>query len=244
MEQVNGRLEFTENERARAGCDHDHTGRTRDLECHDAARRHRRASIWPAASTWTPFAAAATWPLVQALQGSTDWKAAITLRKRAADFVLDSTLQGVASELPAPLAKAAADSLPLRLERQLVSGQQERLSLSLGNIVSAQLQRRKDGAQYVDRARHRQPGRHRGGARAQRHVGERQPQESRSRPVARADRKRAPAGGNRYQLAGLDVKFGTLELFGRRFNDLAINGSAAGRRLAGGARRARDRRER
>jgi uncharacterized protein YhdP len=39
--------------------------------------------------------------------------------------------------------------------------------------------------------------------------------------------KTAPVGV-RYQLTGLDVKFGTLDFFNRRFNDLSINGASEG----------------
>ncbi len=166
-------------------------------------------------------------PLVQSLQGSTDWRAAVTLRKRVADVVLDSTLQGVASNLPAPLAKAAGDSLPLHLERSLIGGQQERLSITLGGALSMQLQRRRDGAQYiVERGTVSL-----GGTAA---VPER-PGIWVSGSLKAFDldhwlalTKAAPGTGNRYDLAGLDVKFGTLDMFGRRFNDVAISGSAHG----------------
>ena len=90
-----------------------------------------------------------TAPWAQALHGASDWRASITLRKRLADIVFDSTLQGIASDLPAPLAKAAADSLPLKIERRVTGAQQDRLTFTLGGVISAQLQRRREGANYV-----------------------------------------------------------------------------------------------
>ena len=163
--------------------------------------------------------------IAQALHGSTDWKSTITLRKKLADIVLESQLQGITSDLPAPLAKAPGDSMPFKLERQTSGAQQERISIVLGNVGSAQLQRRRDGNQtIIERATVSLGG-----------------------SAAEPDRKgiwiagglksldldqwlvllKSSAGdGGLPQLAGVDVKFGVLDVFGRRFNDLAISGGA------------------
>jgi len=164
---------------------------------------------------------------VQALHGATDWKAVVTLHKRFADINFDSTLQGIASELPAPLAKTAADSMPFRLERRVTGVQQDTLSFALGDIVSAQLQRRKDGSQVVVE-------------RGTVNLGGNAAEPERkglwvSGGLKSLDLdqwlvlwKSTFGGGGNADLAGLDVKFGTLDAFGRRFNDLAISGSAQG----------------
>ncbi len=162
----------------------------------------------------------------QALHGAADWKAAVTLRKRFADIVVDSTLQGIASDLPAPLAKSAADSMPLKLERRVTGVQQDTLSFALGNIVSAQLQRRKDGAKSVVE-------------RGTVNLGGNAADPERKGIWITGGLKsldldqwlvlwKSDFGGGSTDLAGLDVKFGTLDLFGRRFNELAISGSAQG----------------
>ena len=164
---------------------------------------------------------------MQAVHGATDWRAAITLRKRLADVIFDSNLQGVASELPAPLAKAAADSLPFRLERRVTAKQQDRLAVTLGNVVSAQLQRRNDGNQFIiERGTVSL-----GGSAAE-------PERkglwiSGGMKSLDLDQwlvllKPVSAGSGYGELAGLDVKFGTLDVFGRRFNDLAISGAEQG----------------
>ena len=59
----------------------------------------------------------------QYLRGATDWHALITARKRTADLVVESSLQGLAADLPAPLSKSASDTLPFRFERRLLGGQ-------------------------------------------------------------------------------------------------------------------------
>lgn len=168
-----------------------------------------------------------TAPWAQALHGASDWKASITLRKRLADIVFDSTLQGIASELPAPLAKAAADSLPLRIERRVTGAQQDRLAITLGGLISAQLQRRREGGDYaIERGNVSL-----GGTAVE-------PERSGiavtgSLKSIDLDRwltllKSVPAAGSRAEFAALDVKFGTLDALGLRFNELAITGSARG----------------
>lgn len=171
------------------------------------------------------FRRATTLPMVQTLRGSTDWKTSVAVRKRLVDMVFESALQGIASDLPAPLAKAAADALPFKYERYVTGPQQERVVVTLGNLVSAQVLRRKEGADSViERGNIVLGG-----------------------TAAEPDRKGLWITGGlknldldqwlsllksgvgesgRAQLAGLDVKFGTLDVFGRRFNDLAISGAA------------------
>ncbi|RZL96409.1 MAG: TIGR02099 family protein [Variovorax sp.] len=75
--------------------------------------------------------------------GSTPYSAALTLRDGHADFRLDSSLQGLALQLPAPLAKPADEALPLRVEKKLATRAsptaplRDEVSLELGRLVSA-----------------------------------------------------------------------------------------------------------
>jgi uncharacterized protein (TIGR02099 family) len=180
-------------------------------------------------------------PLAQALRGAADWKTSITLRKRLADIVFESTLQGIASELPAPLAKTAAESVQLRLERVVSTPQQDRILVSLGSLVSTQLVRRKDGAQFsIERGTISlggpAPDPERRGLWITGGL------KSLDLDLWMALLKSGNGDSSGTQLAGMDVKFGTLDVFGRRFNELAITGSVqagewkttlAGRELAG-----------
>ena len=79
------------------------------------------------------------------LRGSADWRGTLTLRRKLADLVVESNLQGIASALPAPFVKSASESVPFRLERQYLGSQQERLAFAYGAAVSATLVRRNDG---------------------------------------------------------------------------------------------------
>src|SRR4030095_17085058 len=55
-------------------------------------------------------------PLAARLTGLTDWSVVADVRPERTDFVLESSLKGALIDLPAPLGKNAADSVPLRLE--------------------------------------------------------------------------------------------------------------------------------
>lgn len=168
-----------------------------------------------------------TAPWARALHGASDWRASVTLRKRLADIVFDSTLQGIASELPAPLAKAAAESLPLKIERRVTGAQQDRLAFTLGGVISAQLQRRRDGADHVVERGNVSLG---GAAVEPERKGVAVTGSLKSLDLDRwlTLFKSIPAAGGRVELAALDVKFGTLDVLGHRFNELAITGSAQG----------------
>ena len=57
------------------------------------------------------------------LRGEADWRANAALRGGRIDLTLDSDLKGLAVDLPAPLGKAMADSVPLRLQGQVRDAQ-------------------------------------------------------------------------------------------------------------------------
>jgi uncharacterized protein (TIGR02099 family) len=75
------------------------------------------------------------------LSGAARYSAMLTVKDGRAQFTMDSNLEGMASSLPPPLAKSAAEPLPLRLEIYPGDGR-DRLSLALGppsgRIVSAE----------------------------------------------------------------------------------------------------------
>src|SRR6266700_3870143 len=67
-------------------------------------------------------------PLLTRLSGSTDWQVAINLQKDSVTWMLDSNLKGAAVDLPVPVAKAAADVMPLRLERRTTDKDRDALA--------------------------------------------------------------------------------------------------------------------
>ena len=92
-------------------------------------------------------------PLLDNLSGATSYRGEVHINKRNADLVIDSTLAGLASTLPAPFAKAAGDNLALHFEKRLlptVGGEvRDQLSATLGNTLSMQLVRRKGRDGFV-----------------------------------------------------------------------------------------------
>ena len=76
---------------------------------------------------------------MQRLRGATDWRAALALRQKILDVSLETNLQGIASDLPPPFAKAATDSIPLRLERKFITHQQDQVERAhLGQLPLTQ----------------------------------------------------------------------------------------------------------
>ncbi|HXC41543.1 MAG TPA: YhdP family protein, partial [Burkholderiales bacterium] len=98
-------------------------------------------------------------PLAAHAGGSAPWRANAVFKKRLFDFTLESNLQGVAIDLPAPLGKSAADIMPLRIERgsgadsevqkrfgsPRLAPRGDTLLVSLGKAVNAVLLRRNEG---------------------------------------------------------------------------------------------------
>ena len=158
---------------------------------------------------------------VQRLRGATDWRASLTARKRSADVVVESNLQGLAVNLPAPLVKAAVETLPVRFERRFLAAGQDRLSLSVGDILGMNLLRRTEGGQAtITRGSVRF-----GGAAAE-------PDRngvwvSGTVKVLDLDRWLELLGqgddGTRVEWGGVDVRLGAVDVLGRRFGDLAVN---------------------
>ena len=163
---------------------------------------------------------------VEHVRGATDWRAVITARKRNADVVVESTLQGLAVNMPAPMVKTAAELMPLRIERRQLAGNQERLTLSVGELVNANLLRRTDGGRAAVT---------RGGVRfGPGPVETDRPGVWVTGAVKALDVDRwlallgADGGDTRVEWGGADLKVGALDLFRRRFNDLAIHAALQG----------------
>jgi len=94
-------------------------------------------------------------PVLASLSGTTPYRGEIRINKRNADLVVESTLNGLASALPEPFAKAAGEALPFRFEKILLpsgnvanggkvdAAARDQVSASLGSIMSMQMVRRR-----------------------------------------------------------------------------------------------------
>jgi len=91
-------------------------------------------------------------PLLEHLSGVTTWRSGIRAQKGQVRLDLESNLLGIASSLPPPFNKSAAEPLALKVERSAApvpgnNGRQRELTrISLGQVLSATLQRRLDEA--------------------------------------------------------------------------------------------------
>jgi uncharacterized protein (TIGR02099 family) len=163
------------------------------------------------------------------LRGSADWRGTLTLRNRLADLEIESNLQGIASNLPAPFLKPAAEAVPLRYTRRFDGQQQDRIAFSYGDVVSAQLVRRIEGGRAaVSRGTIRF-----GGAAAE-------PERdgvwvSGTLKTVDLDRWLAFLRGDKgvapFDLSGFDLKVGELIMLGRPFHEAAVSGAAQQRGL-------------
>jgi uncharacterized protein (TIGR02099 family) len=173
------------------------------------------------------------------IRGAADWRGTLNVRKKTVDLVLESNLQGIASSLPSPFIKAAAESLPVRMERRFISSDRDAIALTVGDLLSARISRRSEGRRtVVDRGVVRLGGGTAG-----------EPERdgvwiSGGLKSANLDGWLKLAGGSSsgsggsdigYTLAAVDVKFGELEVYDRKFNDVSIssvNADAATNRFA------------
>jgi uncharacterized protein (TIGR02099 family) len=143
MERASGRLAFTESSLAV----HDVRGQLLGGEVRIAGGSRGEAGVVIAAegrATVEGMRALLDHPWRRRLAGGMRYSATLTAKEGRSQIVFDSNLDGVSSSLPSPLAKGAADVLPLRIEVFPGEGR-DRISVGLGpatgRIVSAEFLR-------------------------------------------------------------------------------------------------------
>jgi len=167
-------------------------------------------------------------PLLRQVSGSTAWSSSMNFRRRGVSIVVESGLQGLTSTLPAPLAKASADVLPLRFEHTVSTEARDgswsgppsadRSTLELGKILRMELQRRRDNGKMVIQR----------GA-----IGLNEaPRLPESGIVLNGNaseldldqwlRALGGAGGAPLPLSSLNLKVGALDVYGKRINHVAL----------------------
>ncbi|MEO8202938.1 MAG: YhdP family protein [Betaproteobacteria bacterium] len=82
------------------------------------------------------------------LSGGAPYSATVIAAEGKVRVAFESSLAGVTSELPVPLAKGAQETLPLRVEIVPVDNG-DRISVTLGKFVNAEFQRRREGDALV-----------------------------------------------------------------------------------------------
>ena len=93
--------------------------------------------------------------LLGRISGGSRYTAQINVRNKRPDIVVESALQGVALDFPAPLRKAAGDAMPLRFEMAGMPSAQpgelrDELRLALGRAIEARYSRRKADDRHAE----------------------------------------------------------------------------------------------
>jgi uncharacterized protein (TIGR02099 family) len=233
LEQVNGRLEFTESGVRVPGATATFLGGP--LSVTAGSQRDAAISIQFRGRVNADAARRAggvEW--LRYIRGSTDWRGSLTVRNKRVDLMVDSTLQGLAVNLPAPFTKTAAESLPLRVERRYTGPQQERLAINAEGLVSAVLLRRSDPEARIERGTVR--------------FGEGVAAEpdragiTVSGAIKNLDFSEWLAlagesgGGGGINLTAVDLRIAEMRVFERRFADLAIRATSPGGALQANVR--------
>ena len=95
------------------------------------------------------------WPhaLLDHLSGSATWQGRILARKKNAELLLESRLQGLSSSLPEPFNKSASVAMPLRIERRelpatTTNAAGDQIDITLDNTLAARLIRGRDNTAH------------------------------------------------------------------------------------------------
>ncbi len=228
LEAVNGRLDFTESGIRVDGATAQVFGGPASINV--ASQRDGSVRVGVAGrATAEQLRRQVPAALGQSLRGSTDWRAIVNYRRKVGDLVVESSLAGLSVDLPPPFAKVAADTLPLRIEQ--VSGvERDRIGISLGNVLSAQVLRRLDaGSATIERATVVVGG---GAAPVPERRGIsvsgtlRQASLDTWRPILGALTSGVGGAGSSPDLGDVDLRIGQLEAIGRRFNDVQLKTAA------------------
>ena len=177
-------------------------------------------------------------PLLDRASGSSPWKGNMAIKRGTFDLLAESSLQGVALNLPPPLAKAAGDVLPMRLVRTNSAQQAsvlglgikrlplhgDALMLSIGKVVNGVIVRAREGNRMViERGalalNERTPSLDKPGFVV---VGSlRSLDIDRWRPIVGA-RNGTGAAAPPVPLDAVNLRIGVLDFFGRRVNELNL----------------------
>ena len=167
-------------------------------------------------------------PLFEYVSGNLAWKGEVRVKKKTADFIVETNLVGVSSSLLEPLNKNAASALPLRIEKSNLAEGGDQIRVSLGKVAEAHILRRPEGhAMVVDRgaaalgeALPKMPGKGLALAIAQPQI-----DADAWRRLFAGDNGGASAGAVPADLPPLQmaVKTPLLRLFGRDFRDVEVN---------------------
>lgn len=229
LEQVNGKLEFTESQMKIPGIAFQALGGAGFIGGSSQKDGAIRLDLRGRASA-AGIAKLVEHPFAQSLSGATDWRGLITVRKKKADFTVDSLLVGLASSLPEPFGKKAAEPVAFRLENKTMAPNRDTWLIDYGRVLSVRIERRLDnGKASVERGVVNLGG----AATSPAPLTQNGVWVNGELPVLDIDVWRTllgqqPSGAPVFALAGLNFKCEQLDVYGRRFNGVKIAATAQG----------------
>jgi uncharacterized protein (TIGR02099 family) len=233
LAQVNGRVEFTDTGASARGITAQTLGGTINLQV--STRDAVTTSVIQGTVDSRELARTVELPIADRLRGPMPFKYTTTFtRGHTATNVLESTLAGVAIDLPQPFAKPAAESWPFRLERTVTaaSPRRESIALAVGTVLNARGEVRYEGGKMIVERAGVGVG----------DVGVPVPDRPGvfiagnlkavdfDRLLAAATDAGERTGAAEFHVTALSLRAGTLVAIGREFHDVAVRAQFDGRR--------------
>ena len=161
--------------------------------------------------------------------GTTDWQLALNVASDRSNWTLDSSLKGASIDLPVPAAKSPGETTPLRIERRQSDAASDQLLLSYAHLGRLTVQRRMTSDGPVAERALLALGKA-GGTPDRPGLWVRGDVDQIDLDGWRALQAQLDASGDTgpMSLSGVDVNVGTLDVFGRRLNELRIGASRSG----------------
>ncbi|MDO8349795.1 MAG: YhdP family protein [Gallionella sp.] len=148
LRNTRGELSFTESGMKTAGVTAEILGGAAYLSAESTEGGVVRASLHGRANL-EALRKSETHPLLEFLRGGAAWDANISVVNKTAQVVLNSSLQGISSTLPAPFTKRANEIWPLHVEKKNLAEHQDMIVAQLGKLVNARLQRSEENGVSV-----------------------------------------------------------------------------------------------
>jgi len=160
------------------------------------------------------------------LSGEATWRGTVTVKKPGAEIRLESSLEGLASSLPEPFNKSSRDVLPLKLEGR-IEPQRDEWTASLGGSAALRLQ--EAGGSWRGRlalgtpaVKSAAPLPARGVTLA---VAQPQLDVDAWREILSSPANGAAPAGTPFQFGAVELKSAALQVLGRSFHDVQLNGT-------------------
>jgi uncharacterized protein (TIGR02099 family) len=180
------------------------------------------------------------------LSGTSPWQLSVITRQELSTWVLESSLKGVTIDLPAPMNKAAADVVPLQIERRASETSHDTIVVRYGSVGRVVLDRHiQNGQTIIDRGLLALGGAQGEPDRAGLWVRGSVDMLDVDGWLALKRQSEVSGFGEVFPLGGIDLGVRALDVFGRRFNELHLAATRnpggwqmdlRGKELAGSAR--------